>query len=292
SIPTAEPATPEPTYGTPASSKRPWTVPSSPLGPCRTGKTTSKARRSASSAGGRPPTATRPGPAGSARNAAGTIWASRSFAPSLSAASGSSPTSHRPSLVMPMGITSYLAGSSAFMTDSADIRLTSCSPDRPPKRTATRTRWVNALPPGAACARAGSRTRDPDRPGAGAPRANRMPLQSLYCTSSRRPLERTPPWTSPGRWRKMTQDPVPAGGKRSRDDHHGRAGDGDGALAHRQGDGALQDAVPGERGPLPRPLPVPGDRGDRHRRVRAGAVFGGRHPDRGPGRVHLPRDAG
>ena len=41
SIASAEPSTPAPTYGTPASSSRPWTVPSSPKGPCRTGKTTS-----------------------------------------------------------------------------------------------------------------------------------------------------------------------------------------------------------------------------------------------------------
>ena len=37
----AEASTPAPTYGTPASSSRPCTVPSSPNGPCRTGKTTS-----------------------------------------------------------------------------------------------------------------------------------------------------------------------------------------------------------------------------------------------------------
>ena len=37
----ADAATPEPTYATSASSRSPWTVPSSPNGPCRTGKTTS-----------------------------------------------------------------------------------------------------------------------------------------------------------------------------------------------------------------------------------------------------------
>ncbi len=37
----AEAATPAPTYGTPASSRRPCTVPSSPNGPWRTGNTTS-----------------------------------------------------------------------------------------------------------------------------------------------------------------------------------------------------------------------------------------------------------
>ena len=42
-----EAATPGPTYGTPASSSRPCTVPSSPNGPCSTGKTTSIAPKSA-----------------------------------------------------------------------------------------------------------------------------------------------------------------------------------------------------------------------------------------------------
>ena len=37
----AEAMTPAPTYGTSASSRKPCTVPSSPKGPCRTGKTTS-----------------------------------------------------------------------------------------------------------------------------------------------------------------------------------------------------------------------------------------------------------
>ena len=41
SIASAEAVTPAPTYATPASSSRPWTVPSSPKGPCSTGKTTS-----------------------------------------------------------------------------------------------------------------------------------------------------------------------------------------------------------------------------------------------------------
>ena len=39
----ADAATPAPTYGMPASSSSPWTVPSSPKGPCRTGSTTSTA---------------------------------------------------------------------------------------------------------------------------------------------------------------------------------------------------------------------------------------------------------
>ena len=39
----ADAVTPEPTYGTPASSSSPCTVPSSPNGPCRMGSTTSTA---------------------------------------------------------------------------------------------------------------------------------------------------------------------------------------------------------------------------------------------------------
>ena len=44
SMPTADASTPAPTYGTLASSSRPCTVPSSPYGPCSTGKTTSRPR--------------------------------------------------------------------------------------------------------------------------------------------------------------------------------------------------------------------------------------------------------
>src|SRR5207247_1978210 len=43
SMPIAEPSTPAPTYGRPASSSSPCTVPSSPYGPCINGMTTSTA---------------------------------------------------------------------------------------------------------------------------------------------------------------------------------------------------------------------------------------------------------
>ena len=46
----AEASTPAPTYGTPASSSSPCTVPSSPNGPCRTGKTTSTSASAAATA--------------------------------------------------------------------------------------------------------------------------------------------------------------------------------------------------------------------------------------------------
>ena len=45
SMQSADASTPAPTYGTPASSSSPCTVPSSPNGPCSTGKTTSTSER-------------------------------------------------------------------------------------------------------------------------------------------------------------------------------------------------------------------------------------------------------
>src|SRR6186713_825901 len=46
--------------------------------------------------------------------------------------------SQRPSCVIATGTASYFWGSSACRTDSADLNETSCSPERPPKRTAIR----------------------------------------------------------------------------------------------------------------------------------------------------------
>src|SRR5215469_3442133 len=50
--------------------------------------------------------------------------------------------SHRPSCVMPIGTTSYLLRSMALRIDSADLKDTSCSPDRPPKMTPTRILFI------------------------------------------------------------------------------------------------------------------------------------------------------
>src|SRR5882672_6788010 len=44
-----------------------------------------------------------------------------------------------PSLVIPMGTTSYLVWSIALRTEAAESREISCSPERPPKRTPTRS---------------------------------------------------------------------------------------------------------------------------------------------------------
>src|SRR6202007_3347536 len=53
-------------------------------------------------------------------------------------ASAAAAVSHRPSLVMPMGTTSYFSLSIALTTDAAESNDTSCSPLRPPNRTPTR----------------------------------------------------------------------------------------------------------------------------------------------------------
>src|SRR5580704_2936325 len=50
-----------------------------------------------------------------------------------------------PSLVMPMGTTSYLSGSRPRITEAAEARETSCSPERPPKRTPMRNRFLSGV---------------------------------------------------------------------------------------------------------------------------------------------------
>ncbi len=136
SMANAEPSTLEPTYGIPASSSSPCTVPSSPIGPCSTGKTTSISA---------------PRPLGSdcdvEETATSRVSTSGSAGPSsakrgddaVSCAIGSAPVSHCPSRVTPMGIASNRSSFSAPSTVCAERSETSCSPDCPPKMTATRT---------------------------------------------------------------------------------------------------------------------------------------------------------
>jgi hypothetical protein len=52
---------------------------------------------------------------------------------------GSPPTSQRPSRLMPIGTTSKRVGSMAAITEAALASDTSCSPERPPKTTPTRS---------------------------------------------------------------------------------------------------------------------------------------------------------
>ena len=63
-----------------------------------------------------------------------------------SSASVSSAESQAPSRVTPIGTGSQIVRSSAAMTFRAEVTLTSCSPDLPPKMTATRVVSVIANP--------------------------------------------------------------------------------------------------------------------------------------------------
>src|SRR5205809_5228597 len=56
-----------------------------------------------------------------------------------SARRGSTPTTQRPSRPIPMGTTIWPRCSSAAITEAADASETSCSPERPPKITPTRS---------------------------------------------------------------------------------------------------------------------------------------------------------
>src|SRR2546421_12126061 len=51
--------------------------------------------------------------------------------------------SHFPSFVMAIGTTSYLSASIASITARAERTETSCSPERPPKITPTRSFFIN-----------------------------------------------------------------------------------------------------------------------------------------------------
>src|SRR6266566_1314198 len=150
------------------SSSRPWMVPSSPKVPCRTGKimSTLMARSDARRVRGgsvwkgarEPPDflgsggTTTASPAASTA-AAGVVsgsparrWrASCSGVLPFSNFSASAEVSQRPSLVMPIGTTSYLLLSIAPRTDAAERRETSCSPLRPPKRMPTRSFFMTLV---------------------------------------------------------------------------------------------------------------------------------------------------
>ena len=111
-------------------------VPSSPKVPCMTGKTTSMRWPPAL-----PSRRTRAASVGSALIV--TRWPVRRTSGSNFCALV--PMSQWPSLVMPMGTTSYLSGSRPRITEAAEARETSCSPERPPKRTPMRSRFLSGV---------------------------------------------------------------------------------------------------------------------------------------------------
>ncbi len=123
----ADAATPAPTYGTFASSSSPCTVPSSPNGPCSTGKTTS----------------TPPSVAGTCEVGTGSVSAVDRVSRS-SSGRDPEPSSQRPSRAISTVTVSKRAGSSASSTERAEASEMSCSLERPPMTTATRTFDIRA----------------------------------------------------------------------------------------------------------------------------------------------------
>ena len=71
-----------------------------------------------------------------------TAWPPRRTSGSIFCAPA--PSRQWPSLVMPIGIGSYFAGSRPRITEAADASETSCSPVRPPKRMPTRRSFVRS----------------------------------------------------------------------------------------------------------------------------------------------------
>ena len=146
----------------------PWIVPSSPKVPCSTGNTTSRPAVLAPVA-----EVCRDSPglcSSSSANAAEMlltaaacalrveIFLPATFADAIncgsvlpaSSASASPPPSHWPLFAMPMGTTSYFLRSIDLRIDSADRSETSCSPERPPNNTPTRS-FFAIVPHRAAC---------------------------------------------------------------------------------------------------------------------------------------------
>ncbi len=154
SIPMAEPNTPAPTYGMPATSNRPCRAPSSPKVPCSTGKTTSILPG--------PPITLCVEPAGREGSCTGNPGSTRTSRGSRSLARSFSGSclSQRPALSMPISTGSKRDRSSAASTLRADKMEISCSADWPPKRIPTRIFSLDDMHPRYYLTRAGS-PRDP-----------------------------------------------------------------------------------------------------------------------------------
>ncbi len=149
-MPSADASTPDPTYGRPASSSMPCTVPSSPCVPCRIGKTTSTRPRERSAPSASRTVSSRPAvPSGQRTRVPLSATRGRASASSASAEASSSWRVKAPSGVMPTGITSNRSRSMAPSTPLAVAQLMECSLEVPPKRSTTRIRAVMVTPPGA-----------------------------------------------------------------------------------------------------------------------------------------------
>ena len=109
-----------------ASSTRPCTVPSSPIGPWRSGMTTVVAGSLGRRRQQRGRRHLGPARVESSREVVG---------PASSAAAAASAIAHRPSVEIPTGVIRYFAGSAAASTCAAVVHDTSCSADSPPNST-------------------------------------------------------------------------------------------------------------------------------------------------------------
>src|SRR6476469_6283096 len=123
-------------------------VPSSPKGPCRSGKTTSTAPSSWGTSLGEA-TINWCSPPISARV---TVWADGDTSGNDEAAKDHCAVSagartHCPVLAIPIGMTSYLSLLMAPSTPAAVTQLTACSLERPPNNTATRGFLLLAVSP-------------------------------------------------------------------------------------------------------------------------------------------------
>ena len=112
-------------------------MPSSPIGPWISGRTTTCSSAVAGRTVGSGSIAGPSTCSGSAGSASG---------PSASILAALSESIHSPVRVMPTGTSSYRSGSAARSTWLADTQDTSCSADTPPKRTTSRIRGLG-IPP-------------------------------------------------------------------------------------------------------------------------------------------------
>ena len=132
----AEPRTPAPTKGRPARSRRPWMVPSSPKVPCMTGKTTSMRW---------PP----PLPSRRTERGVGGIGA---HGDALAGAKNFGEHFLRAAADEPMALFGdadrhdfIFVGVEAANDGGGGGEETSCSPERPPKRTPMRSRFLSGV---------------------------------------------------------------------------------------------------------------------------------------------------
>lgn len=119
-------------------------MPSSPYGPCSTGNTTSTEANTSLAPGGRETSwPLRPGSAGSANSVPDADVTSGSCRSLIASAAGlPSVSTHEPCGVMPIATTSNRRGSRLRRMLPAETHEMACSLLRPPKTTATRTRWL------------------------------------------------------------------------------------------------------------------------------------------------------